>query len=244
MATPCANFASEIVVVGTGCIIANISGDGSCNTPYVIEVSEAISADAGNSLECRPDGLYAAPTGEGGTGGPETTTTMTVNVDGVVTYTNEVGAVTSFRSADKEKIVFASRDLITVPSTSGLDIDTQGREIYAIAVTVDSAPTGNETFRVVDRGPTGVGSTIIYSGTLLSGTLTTGIINITPYELPAGNLLQSNILTANGSQKWSLHIFYTSIISEIESTIAVSEPLQLENNSTLETEDSNPIETE
>ena len=46
----------------------DVSGDGSVGNP--ITAAPIISADVGNTVECRPDGLYAAGGGGGGTAAP------------------------------------------------------------------------------------------------------------------------------------------------------------------------------
>lgn len=145
----------------------------------------------------------------------ETVTTLTNNVDGTYTYTNEAGLATIIGSVDGEKTTFQHPDLITATAASGLDVYDTDIEIYGYTVTVDTAPTGAETFDLIDRG-TGAGNTNIFSGTLANGTLTTGIQTLgTAYVLTAGNLLQSNILTVNGSEKWTLHVFYREVRNEL-----------------------------
>lgn len=152
-------------------------------------------------------------------GGAETVTTLVDNGNGTLTYTNENNVTTTFRNSDEEKAVFAYPELVTEVSCSGRDIYHRDIEIYCYAVTVDTAPTGPETFNLIDLGPTGTGNTDILGGTqtLAAGSFTTGLVNITPYTLPAGNLMQSNILTVNGSEKWHLHVFYRELVSELTS---------------------------
>ena len=141
----------------------------------------------------------------------ETATTMVDNGNGTFTYTNEAAVATTFRTIDKEKIIFSSGSLVTFPSASAIDIDDSPRSFYAYAVTVAVAPTGDETFNLVDV----TSSNVIASGTLTSGSQTTGIVAVTPYTLSAGNLLQANILTANGSEKFTLYAFYKTGTSEL-----------------------------
>jgi hypothetical protein len=61
MSTPCANFFPEMEFNGSDSIDVNTTGDGSCADPLVVNVDAVLSADPGNALEERVDGLYAAP---------------------------------------------------------------------------------------------------------------------------------------------------------------------------------------
>ena len=143
----------------------------------------------------------------------QTITTMVDNGNGTLTYTNENNTQTTFRTADREKIVFGSSALVTETGTSGIEIFDRPITIYSVAVTAATAPSaGNEIYQIRDISN---GNALIASVTLNSGSQSTGIVNVANYTLPTGNLLQAEITQVNGSEKATLHVFYEDA-SELE----------------------------
>ena len=56
----CANFLPEIIASGNNGISSTVTGDGSCDNPFVVNSSLQISASDGNSIVSLNDGIYAA----------------------------------------------------------------------------------------------------------------------------------------------------------------------------------------
>lgn len=58
--TDCVNFLPEIIASGDNGISSSVTGDGSCDTPFVINNTLNISASDGNGIVALSDGIYAA----------------------------------------------------------------------------------------------------------------------------------------------------------------------------------------
>ncbi len=125
----------------------------------------------------------------------ETVTSMVINGNGTVTYTNEDNVATVFKTADRNKMVFAQTAQVTATGRSGVEIFETDIIIDKYVITANTLPSSTETWIIEDATDDSVLASLS-----LPPASPQAIVNLgSPINLTAGTPIRVNVISANGS---------------------------------------------